>query len=133
MNNTILCTIDFSEASKDVLKYAVNLSRERKNHITVLYAYRLAGNYNGATVDVKRRIEAEAKAKFKVLEMEVLSRSGVSYDFNAEVGFVSHRISEFARKNKVSFLVMGKKMVADSKEVFDDLAENLHVPLVVVP
>jgi nucleotide-binding universal stress UspA family protein len=132
MNNAILCTIDFSEPSKEVLKYAVNLAKQFNSHITILYTYRLL-NSNGELVEIKRKIEEQAKQSFAVLENDVLKGSGVSYDFKIEVGFVSNRVREYAKKNGVSFLVMGKKMNGSSKESFDELAENIQVPLVIVP
>lgn len=133
MTNTILVTIDLSDTSKGVLNYAIDLSKEQKNHITVLYAYRLTNFHDGEMVNVKRTIEDNAARKFAVLEREVLAKSGVSYDFKSEVGFVSSRVNEFARKNSVSFLVMGKHMNESTKESFDELAANLNVPLIVVP
>jgi K+-sensing histidine kinase KdpD len=133
MDNTILCTIDFSEASKDVLRYAVNLSKQFKSHITVLYTYRLFNSQNGALIEMRKKMEESAKQNFTMLEKEILAGSGVSYDFKVEIGFVSNRVEEYAKKNGVSFLVMGKKMNGSSKESFDELAENLHVPLVIVP
>lgn len=133
MNKAILCTIDFSESSKDVLKYAVDLSKQFGSHITVLYTYRLLSSQNGEAVDLRKRTEEKAKQIFSMLEKEVLAGSGVSYDFKIEVGFVSNRVEEYAKKNGVSFLVMGKKMNGSSKESFDELAENLRVPLIIVP
>jgi nucleotide-binding universal stress UspA family protein len=133
MNNAILCTVDFSDSSKDVLKYAVDLSKQFKSHITVLFTYRLLNSQNGEIVEMRKKMEEEARQNFSTLEKEVLADSGVSYDFKVEVGFVSNRVREYAKKNGVSFLVMGKKMNSSSKESFDELAENLHVPLVIVP
>lgn len=133
MNQAILCTIDFSDASKDVLKYAVDLSKQMKNHLTVLYAYRLLNSHNGEVMEARKKIEDNAKQKFSSLEKEILKGSGVPYDFKIEVGFVSNRVREYAKNTHVNFLVMGNKMNASSKESFDELAENLHVPLVIVP
>jgi nucleotide-binding universal stress UspA family protein len=133
MDNTILCTIDFSDSSRDVLKYAVNLSKQYNSHITVLYTYRLLNSLNGEVIDIRKKIEEQAKQNFSILEKEVLAGSGVSYDFKIEVGFVSNRVREYAKTNGVSFLVMGKKMNGSSRESFDELAENIHVPLVIVP
>jgi hypothetical protein len=88
---------------------------------------------NGEAVEIRKKIEEEARQNFAVLEKEVLAGSGVSYDFKVEVGFVSIRVKEYAKKNGVSFLVMGKKMNGTSKESFDELAANIQVPLVIVP
>ena len=133
MDKSILCTVDFSESSRDVLKYAVDLSKQLKNHITVLYTYRLLSGHQGELGEMKKKIEENAKASFLILEKEILSGSGVSYDFIIEVGFVSNRVREYAKKKDVSFLVMGKKMNSGNKESFDEIAENLQVPLVIVP
>jgi K+-sensing histidine kinase KdpD len=129
----ILCTIDFSESSSDVLRYAVTLSKQFKSHITVLYTYRLLNSNGEEVVDMRKKTEALAKENFSILEKKILEGSGVSYNFQVEVGFVSNRVREYAKKNNVTFLVMGKKMNGSSKESFDELAENLQVPLVIVP
>src|SRR6187549_247490 len=97
MNNSILCTIDFSDSSKDVLKYAVALSKQLKNNLTVLFTYRLMNFHNGEAFDVRKKIEENAKHSFSILEKEVLADSGVSYDFKIEVGFVSNRVREYAK------------------------------------
>jgi hypothetical protein len=133
MDMAIICTIDFSESSRGVLQYAVNLSKQFKCHITVLYTYRLLSGNSDEAVDMRKKTEEQAKLSFSVLEKEVLVGSGVSYDFKIEVGFVSNRVREYAKNNKVSFLVMGKKMNGSNKESFDELAANLQVPLVIVP
>ena len=133
MNNAILCTVDFSDSSKDVLQYAIDLSKKFASHITVLYTYRLLNSQNGEVMEMRKQVEAKARQNFAILEKEVLANSGVSYDFKVEVGFVSNRVKEYAKKNGVSFLIMGKKMNASSKETFDELAENLQVPLIIVP
>jgi hypothetical protein len=133
MNNAILCTIDFSDTSRDVLTYAVNLSKQFNSHITILYTYRLLSQLNGELVEMRKKIEEKAREDFSILEKEVLAGSGVSYDFKIEVGFVSNRVKEYAKKHSLSFLVMGKKMNGSSKESFDELAENIQVPLVIVP
>ena len=99
MDNAILCTIDFSEPSRDVLKYAVHLSKQFNSHITILFTYRLL-NSSGDAVGIRRRIEEEAKQNFAALESEVLTNCGVPYDFKIEVGFVSNRVREYAKKKR---------------------------------
>ena len=121
MNNAILCTIDFSEPSQDVVKYAVNLAKQFNCHLTILYAYRLLYSKTDEAVDLRKKIEDKARQHFSLLEKEVLEGSGISYDFKMEVGFVSNRVKEYAKKN------------GNKNESFDELAENIHVPLVIVP
>jgi nucleotide-binding universal stress UspA family protein len=133
MSNAILCTIDFSESSRDVLKYAVDLCRQCDCHLTVLYTYRLLHSQTGDVMESRKKIEEQAKQNFSVLEKDILKGSGIPYEFKVEVGFVSNRVTEYAKKNTVSFLVISKKMNGRSNESFDELAENIKVPLVIVP
>lgn len=88
---------------------------------------------NGEVMDLRKKIEENAVQKFSVLENEIIKGKGVSYDFKVEVGFVSSRVAEYVKKDGVSFLVMGKEMNSTNKESFDELAENIQVPLVIVP
>lgn len=136
MLSTILCTIDFSDASKDALRWAVTISRQLKTHLTVLYVYRLVNGEavkNGEAVQLKRRLEEEARTKFVTLEKEILDGQGVVYDFITEVGFVSDRIATHAKSKSVKFLVMDKNMGAGTRESYDELVRQIDVPLVIVP
>jgi len=136
MISTILCTIDFTDASKDALRWAVNISRQLKTHLTVLYVYRLLNGEpvkNGQAVQMKRKLEEDAKTKFASLEKEVLEGQGVVYDFITEVGFVTDRIADHAKNKSVRFLVMDKNMGAGSRESYDELIKHIDVPLVIVP
>jgi nucleotide-binding universal stress UspA family protein len=128
----ILCTIDFSDSSRQALKYSVKLAKESGSTLTILYAYRLFKS-NGEAVAMKKKIEADAAANFALLENELLAGSGISYEFRIEVGFVDDRIEEHARKNNLSFLVMGKSMSSGTKETFNELVSHLQIPLVIVP
>ena len=133
MHNVILCTVDFSEGSKDALTYAVRLSKKFKSHITVLYTYRLLTTLDEDPLDIRTRVEQKAQREYALLEKEVLAGSRVPHDFKIEVGFVSNRVKEFAKANIIVFLVMSNRMNASSKESFDELADKVHVPLVIVP
>jgi len=82
---------------------------------------------------MKKIIEDEATRNFGALESELLAGTGIDYEFKPEVGFVADRVEEHAKKKGIGFLVMGKSMRDGSKESFDDLVENLRVPLVIVP
>src|SRR5688572_1168320 len=109
MKNGIVCVIDFSESSKEVVSWAIELAKNLKNHLTILYTYRLL-KQDGEIIPLKRKMELEASKNFTELENQLLVGSGVEYDFKTEVGFVDDRIAEHLKTNKLSFLVMGKRM-----------------------
>jgi nucleotide-binding universal stress UspA family protein len=130
---TILCTVDFSSSTRHSLEWAVSLAQHMRAHLSVLYTYRLIQPRSGEIVNIKKIIEQEAKQKIEVLEKEYLQPSGISYDFKIEVGFVTDRIEDRAKKNTLDFVVMDKTMRSNSNESFDDLVEHIHVPMLLVP
>lgn len=133
MMKGIICTVDFSESSKEALKWSVSLAKLLDTSITVLYTYRLLNSANGEATELRKRIEETARKNFATMEQEILSECGVPYQFKVEVGFVSNRVADYVKKSGVSFLVMGKEMNATNKESFDELAQSIQVPLVIVP
>lgn len=133
MTKGVLCTIDFSESSKDALRTAVSLAQLLNTKLTIIYPYRLLNTHNGEATDLKKRIEENAQSNFLSFEKDILQGANVPYEFKVEVGFVSNRVKDYAKKNGVSFLVMGNKMNSSNKESFDELAEQIQMPLIIVP
>lgn len=132
MTNKIICTTDFSDSSKEALRWSVEWAKKTNSRLTVLYTYRLIKQGAEPTVN-KRKIEEEASQNMTKLEKELLVNSGIEYDIKIEVGFVEDRVEEHLKTNQISFLVMGKEMSLRNKEMFDDLLQKLQVPLVIVP
>jgi nucleotide-binding universal stress UspA family protein len=132
MTNEILCTIDFTDSSKEALKWSVRLAKNLKSPLTILYTYRLF-KQNGQGAALKKMMEEEAAKKFAALETEFLKDAGVIYHFKTEVGFMDDRIEEHARTNKISFLVMGNGLRQTIKDSFDELISEVHIPLVIIP
>ena len=84
-------------------------------------------------LQLKRDIEASASYQFGLLETEILEGSGVTYDFKVEIGFVTDRIEDYAKKNTLNFLVISKNIHNGGRESFDELIKHIQVPLLVVP
>lgn len=133
MANSILCTIDLSDSSKPAIRWAVSMAQQLKMHLTILYTYRLLQYRNGEVLQLKRKMEDEARQQFLILEKDLLMGRGVSYDFKTEIGFVTDRIEDHARKNSLSFLVMNKNINESSNETISNLMEHIHVPVLLVP
>lgn len=131
--NSILCTIDLSDSSKPAIRWAVSMAQQLKMHLTILYTYRLLQYRNGEVLQLKRKMEDEARQQFLILEKDLLMGRGVSYDFKTEIGFVTDRIEDHARKNSLSFLVMNKNINESSNETISNLMEHIHVPVLLVP
>lgn len=129
-----MCLIDFSEASVQVLQWAILEARTRNMHISILYPYRLDQlKRRGNVVQSKLAIEHEALAKFDALAAQLLGDQQVTFDFRTEVGFIRDRIQEYTRKNNVSLLVMARSMAIGNAESLEELVDEIRVPLVIVP
>ena len=133
MTKGILCTIDFSEASKEALRWSVSLAETLHSHLTILYTYRLFNSTGGDASDLKKRIESEANQQFSGFEKELLTGKKISYDFKVEVGFISNRVKDFSKKHELGFLVVGDRKRANNHETIEDLVKEIQVPLVILP
>ncbi len=132
-SNTILCMVDLSESSRLTLSWAVTMAQQLKSHLTILYTYRLLQYRNGEVLEIKKRMEDNAKAQFQLLEKDLLLGKGISYDFKTEVGFVNDRIENHAKKNSLRFLVMNKNARDSEKDSIGELMDHIHVPVLLVP
>jgi K+-sensing histidine kinase KdpD len=132
MKDEILCTIDFSDASKKALKWSIDLANRLQSHLTILYTYRL-NKQTETAITMKKKMEEEARSNFRDLERELLLGTNLVYDFKAEVGFVADRVEEHAKNRKIGFLVMSKGTSNGSQETFDELMEHLKIPLIIIP
>jgi nucleotide-binding universal stress UspA family protein len=130
---TIICSVDFSDSSKHALQWAVAIAQQLHVHLTVLYTFRLMRSQNEEVLLMKKKMEEDATKNFSAWEKELLIGKELSYDFKTEVGFITDRIEDHARKNPIGFLVMGKNSSTGSKESFDELVGHIDVPLVIVP
>ncbi len=131
---SVLSIIDFSPASMLALKWASQAAGSLKSHLTILYPYRL--NQLGRMEDVsvvKKNMDREAVQSFKDLAEPIVKDDGVTYDFRAEVGFVSDRVSSYSSKNEIKMIVMSKKIASANPEGLNDLLDIIPVPLVIVP
>jgi hypothetical protein len=130
---SVLSIIDFSPASLQALKWASQAAGSLNTHLTILYPYRL--NKLGRLEDislVKKNMDREAAQSFKDLAEPIVKDDGVTYDFRAEVGFVSDRVSFYSSRNEITMIVMSKVIASSNPEGLNDLLDVISVPLVIV-
>lgn len=133
MQDSILCVIDFSASSRKALQWAISNACNTRSHLTVLYPYRLKKPQNGESVmDMRKKIEEEARTSFGQLEKDLLQDTPISYEFKTEVGFLANRVEEHSKNHPLNFLVVNKGLRTTHKESFDDLVENTQVPVVII-
>jgi nucleotide-binding universal stress UspA family protein len=134
MAKSIICVVDFSESSQQVLQCAADLSATFHSHLSVLYPYRLLQTTRGEDLmELKKRKEKEAIQQFESLEKRLLAGRDLDVDFSSEIGFVTDRIENRTRQNPAQFVVIGRSLVNANKESFDEMMKHLPSPLVIVP
>lgn len=134
----ILVPLDFSEASKNALNYALNLFSSTSIEITLLHVY---GAHSTALVmkSIDRVLIKDAKAKLKEVTEDISAKAP-----NAKVKTVLAKeyavssISELADSGNYDFIVMGTKGVSGLKEVFigsvaGGVISKTEAPVIVVP
>jgi len=133
--STILCVIDFSEASKEALKLAAQLAKTYESNLTVLYPYRLTQlNHNGEDLaQLKKSIDSDANQNFSRMTADLSLESDISFEFRPEVGFINDRIYAFAKKKKIGLVVMSKRVIQLNRDAFNELLTQTQVPLLILP
>ena len=132
--SSILCIIDFSESSKEVLKWAICISEKLNVHLTILHPYRLNQlDKKEDMVGVKKKLELDAAKNFEQLSRGIFKNTKEPVDFRAEVGFIQDRVQDYARRNNILFFVIGFNLVDGNTEMLKEIVNETEVPLVVIP
>jgi nucleotide-binding universal stress UspA family protein len=131
---SVLVLTDFSEASKEALRWAGHLATHHNANLKVVYPYRLThlkGNDN--LLQVKRDIETQANTSFAKIADGVFKEGKPAYDFKAEIGFINDRVHSYTKKSEVLVVVISKRMASINREALNELLDHLRAPLLVVP
>lgn len=130
--SSLLVVTDFADSSMQVILWAIPEAQARKLNITVLFPYRVDPLRRKENQPVsKGELDREALKKFEQTAKGMLLSSRIPFDFRSEVGFLRDRITDFARKNNVTLVVMDSLMA--QLESFPELLTELKIPLVIVP
>ncbi len=131
---SILSIIDFSESSKDALKWAIGMAEKLDVHLTILHPYRLNQvEKKEDMIGVKKKLDYAATKNFEEISLGILNKLKVPFDFRPEVGFIPDRVQDYARRNNILFVVIGAKLAIENKEIIEEVLKETEAPLVVVP
>jgi hypothetical protein len=134
----ILCVIDLTEKSAQVLEVAARMAYAYKSHLTILFPYRLIDNsYMGDISKLKMNLEQQARDKFQLVASQITLLDQLSYEFQPEIGFPSDRINSFVRRNKVDSVIISQRQASLMNEVnqmaLQNLITNSKLPFTIVP
>lgn len=134
----ILCVIDLTKASVQVIEVAARMAYAFKSPMTILFPYRLIEkDYMGEMSKLKMKLELEAGKKFEELKKEIPMLDQVSYEFLPEIGFSYDRISSYVKRTKVDLVVIGQRQANAINELnniaLQTLITNSKLPFTIVP
>jgi hypothetical protein len=134
----ILCAIDLSESSVDVLRLAIQQSTLHNNsRVLVLYAYRLVIPGGKPIAEYRKDVEKRACEKFESFAKQFSEKEASLLEFRMEIGFLADRIEAYAEKDGIELVVISEAMANSFDEhqrvSLRDFIESLHIPLMIVP
>lgn len=133
----ILCALDFSEASDQVIKVALDIAAQKRTNLVVLYAYRLLQPKDQEIAEYRKEIEMRAQQDFAGIVKRLGINGDVPYEFRSEIGFLSDRIETYLKKNAVDIIVMSQSLAHNINEhkglTFEHFLDTARTPVLVVP
>lgn len=134
----ILCVIDLTGSSGQVLEVAAGMANSCKAHLIVMFPYRLIDyGYSGDITSLKAKLETEARQKFQQLKNKLPDFENLSCEFQPEIGFLADRISAHVKKRDIDMVVIGQQQSITTNDVkgfnLQQLIANSKLPFMIVP
>lgn len=134
----ILCVVDLTQSSVKVLEVAARMAYAYKEHLTILFPYRLIDySYKGDLAKLKAKLEQEAGEKFFLLKKQIVLMDQLSHEFQPEIGFPADRINSYVKRNKLDMIVISQSQGNTISEIngmaLQQLIANSKLPFMIVP
>jgi len=135
----ILFPTDFSKNSFQNIAFAINLAKQNKAELIILYAYRLIkvdSDDQNEMVDLKTKFETEAKLKFNKWKESILDSAQINFSFSCDIGFLSDRIISNVNKNKIDLVVISNKMkpfIEEKVNNSSEISNNIACSVLILP
>lgn len=109
----ILIPIDFSDNSKNALKYGMEVARKTNATLILLHAYRLLGSQINSVrtseLSLKETLDKSPRENFLAIERKFLKNSGLNYEFQIQIGFVETVIKLITQTQPIDMVIMGTR------------------------
>lgn len=134
----ILCVIDFSESAGRVWSVATGIACGCGAKLIVLFPYRLIDyTHHGDVPSLKRKLEAEARAKFASLKSSNPATENISCEFYTEIGFMGDRIKAYVKRNNIDMVIVGQEATTGAVDMkgfnLQELISSSKLPFIIVP
>ena len=139
----ILCPVDFSDPSREAMRFAAVLCRLYGARLTLLHAYAVPGyvlpeGFVAAGPDVLEEIESRTRSTLKEWQTAAQEAGAQDIDLVTAMGNAAPEIVLYAREHKADLIVVGThgrtgivNFLLGS--VADKVVHTAHCPVLIVP
>lgn len=123
----LLIPIDFSDASKAVVEYALSNKKYNNDSLILLHSYRLIADdfssYHDSPRDLKKMLESKHQDAYNTF-YQGLALSGRSFEleFRMEVGFIVNTIYSICKESPIDMILYTLKLNKENQILQDLLA-----------
>ncbi|MEP4093889.1 universal stress protein [Reichenbachiella sp.] len=133
----LLVPIDFSDASKAVVQYALNDERHKEDSIVLLHSYRLIAegfsSYHDSPRVLKKNLEAQLLDTFNTFNKDlVLSEKESQFEFRMEVGFIVNCIHTICKESTIDLILYALKRDKQN-QILTELLTLDCAPIMLIP
>lgn len=127
----IVVPVDFSDYSKNTLRFASELSRQIKNELHIVHVYHVSPTYFPFVKEKTNSLIIEVKQKAEKRLKDFCKKFGEGYDISTELIYGGDQttakcIYDYARSQHADLIVMGVKGKNDDEEfLIGSVAERL--------
>ena len=136
---TILVPVDFSDNSREALKYAIDFLGQSGGQITLLYGYKVYSS-SGMFISVEKLMKEDAEREMDILMRHFREKlpENISLDNRIIRGEPVDTIVAVAKEDQFDLVIMGTKGAGGIEEVFigsttGTVIKRIDVPLIAIP
>ncbi|MEP2024769.1 MAG: universal stress protein [Reichenbachiella sp.] len=135
-NRTLLIPIDFSNASKVAVKFALSNEYKKGDKLILLHCYRLIDDdyfsYRNTPLKLKKLIEQKLQRKFNSFSKSLsLDQYYPDVEFGMKMGFIANCIHTFYNECPTDLIIFGLKKNKSSHTLIQLISEN-QVPVMLI-
>ncbi|GAB5523709.1 MAG: universal stress protein [Roseivirga sp.] len=140
--NSILVPVDFSDCSKNALRYAIELAQRVNAQLHLIHSYYIPVPSADIAVVVDNREQLDQEQVIRdawvALANEVPELGRINYTHETRMGFLSNVVLTVLEKRPVDLIIMGTKGCTNRLDYFlgsnaYNVARDANTPVMVIP
>ncbi len=137
----ILVATDFSENSKDAIKYAIALGKMLNYSVQIVHIFKPSLSRIDTTSYLNENLEKKARKQLQDLtNEELLSNPKMADNISSSFlsGFAADKLIQLSKKEETTLLILGNSGTSErAKHVFGSLtvkvSQQAHCPVLIIP